>query len=91
MNKLDICFSTKNNTNMDKIHRNSLAAALCAAFLFLMSFSSFGQTVTTIAVDEGDLTSTSAVLKGHFENNEGIAVTSYGFKYSDNAMSLSND
>ena len=91
MNKLDMCFSTKNNTNMDKIHRNSLAAALCAAFLFLMSFSSFGQTVTTIAVDEGDLTSTSAVLKGHFENNEGIAVTSYGFKYSDNAMSLSND
>ena len=91
MNKLDMCFSTKNNTNMDKIHRNSLAAALCAAFLFLMSFSSFGQTVTTIAVDEGVLTSTSAVLKGHFENNEGIAVTSYGFKYSDNAMSLSND
>ena len=84
-------FSTKNNRNMDKIHSNFFAAALCAAFLFLMSFSSFGQTVTTIAVDEGDLTSTSAVLKGHFENNEGIAVTSYGFKYSDNAMSLSND
>ena len=84
-------FSTKNDRNMDKIHRNSLVAALCAAFLFLMSFSSFGQMVTTIAVDEGDLTSTSAILKGHFENNEGIAVTSYGFKYSDNAMSLSND
>ena len=84
-------FSTKNNRNMDKIHSNFFATALCAAFLFLMSFSSFGQTVTTIAVDEGDLTSTSAVLKGHFENNEGMAVTSYGFKYSDNAMSLSND
>ena len=84
-------FSTKNNRNMDKIHSNFFATAFCAAFLFLMSFSSFGQTVTTIAVDEGDLTSTSAVLKGHFENNEGMAVTSYGFKYSDNAMSLSND
>ena len=28
---------------MDKIHKNFLAAALCAAFLFLTSYASFGQ------------------------------------------------
>jgi len=52
-------FSTKNRENMGKIHKNFFATAFCAAVLFLMSFSAFGQGITVAATN---ITQSSAMI-----------------------------
>ena len=90
MKKLNMCFLEKNNNNMDKIHRNSLAAALCAAFLFLMSFSSFGQNIIYSCDFEDDAENAGWTLVNDDQTNQwyiGSAASNGG----SNGLYITND
>ena len=84
MKNLYIVFSTKNRENMGKIHKNFFATAFCAAFLFLMSFSAFGQTITiqdVTAVNENE------VLIGGITTDIADYTTLYAYYGTENNQS----
>ncbi len=83
-------FSTKNDRNMDKIHRNSLAAALCAAFLFLMSFSSFGQNII-YSCDFEDETENSNWTFANCDYYNGWYIGTAAYNGGSKGLYISND